>query len=166
MRAPEWCGFREYPLVLEVRHASWAEPGTFEFLADLDISLCNIDQPLFGKSIKPGVEVTSSIGYVRLHGRNYKTWFAESASVRERYDYLYPVDELDPWVDRTIEISRKANDTYVMSNNHNLGKAAVNALQIASLLKSEPVPAPPTLVAHYPELEGFATVVAPGQALT
>jgi uncharacterized protein YecE (DUF72 family) len=158
--------FREYPLVLEVRHASWAEPGTFEFLADLDISLCNIDQPLFGKSIKPGVEVTSSIGYVRLHGRNYKTWFAESASVRERYDYLYPVDELDPWVDRTIEISRKANDTYVMSNNHNLGKAAVNALQIASLLKSEPVPAPPTLVAHYPELEGFATVVAPGQALT
>jgi len=158
--------FREYPLVLEVRHASWTETGTFDFLADLDISLCNIDQPLFGKSIKPGAEVTSSIGYVRLHGRNYKTWFAESASVRERYDYLYPVGELDPWVDRTIEISRKATDTYVMSNNHNLGKAAVNALQIASLLKSEPVPAPPTLVAHYPELEGFATAVPASQATT
>ncbi len=149
--------FREYPLVLEVRHGSWTEPETFDFLAELDIGLCNIDQPLFGRSIKPGAEATSAIGYIRLHGRNYKTWFAESATVRERYDYLYPVQELDPWVDRTIEISRKTKDTYVMSNNHNLGKAAVNAIQLTSILKSHPVPAPPTLVAHYPELEGFVT---------
>jgi uncharacterized protein YecE (DUF72 family) len=149
--------FREYPLVLEVRHGSWTEPETFDFLAELDIGLCNIDQPLFGRSIKPGAEATSAIGYIRLHGRNYKTWFAESATVRERYDYLYPVQELDPWVDRTIEISRKTKDTYVMSNNHNLGKAAVNAIQLTSILNSRPVSAPPTLVAHYPELNGLVT---------
>jgi uncharacterized protein YecE (DUF72 family) len=149
--------FREYPLVLEVRHGSWTEPETFDFLVELDIGLCNIDQPLFGRSIKPGAEATSAIGYIRLHGRNYKTWFAESATVRERYDYLYPVQELDPWVDRTIEISRKTKDTYVMSNNHNLGKAAVNAIQLTSILNSQPVPAPPTLVAHYPELYEFVT---------
>lgn len=149
--------FREYPLVLEVRHGSWTEPETFDFLANLDVGLCNIDQPLFSRSVKPGAEVTSAIGYIRLHGRNYKTWFAESATVRERYDYLYPVQELDPWVDRTIEISRKTKDTYVMSNNHNLGKAAVNAIQLTSILASQPVPAPATLIAHYPELNGFVT---------
>ena len=29
--------FREYPLVIEVRHASWAQPGILELLAELDI---------------------------------------------------------------------------------------------------------------------------------
>jgi len=76
--------FREYPLVLEVRHASWAMPEVLDLLAELDIGLCNIDQPLFKRSIKPGAEATSPVGYVRLHGRNYQTWFAERANVRER----------------------------------------------------------------------------------
>jgi len=149
--------FREYPLVLEVRHASWTEPSILDFLAELDIGLCNIDQPLFKRSVKPGSEATSPIGYVRLHGRNYKTWFAETANVRERYDFLYSVQELEPWAARVRAVARKTEDTYVMSNNHNLGKAAVNALELTALLKGGPVPAPPSLVEHYPELVGFVS---------
>jgi uncharacterized protein YecE (DUF72 family) len=68
--------------------------------AELDIGLANIDQPLFHKSIKPGAEVTGPVAYVRLHGRNYKNWFSENANVRERYDYLYKLNELEPWVVR------------------------------------------------------------------
>ncbi len=147
--------FRECPLVVEVRHASWAEPGILELLAELDIGLCNIDQPLFKRSIKPGAEATSAIGYIRLHGRNYRTWFAETASVRERYDYLYSVDELEPWVERVKTVAARTKNTYVMSNNHNLGKATVNALELTSILKGEPVPAPPTLIQTYPELKDF-----------
>ncbi len=147
--------FREYPLVLEVRHASWTEPGILELLAELDIGLCNIDQPLFKRSIEPGAEATSPIGYIRLHGRNYKTWFDANASVRERYDYLYSVEELAPWVDRVRHVARKTGNTFVVTNNHNLGKATVNALQIASILKGEPVLAPPPLTQQHPELEGF-----------
>ena len=147
--------FREYPLVLEVRHSTWTSAEILDLLGDLGIGLCNIDQPLFGKSIKPGAQATSPIGYIRLHGRNYKSWFDEKANVRERYDYLYPVGELEPWVDRVKEVAAKTEETYVMSNNHNLGKATVNALQITSILEGELVPAPPTLVQHYPELEGF-----------
>jgi uncharacterized protein YecE (DUF72 family) len=149
--------FREYPLVLEVRHASWTEPSILDFLAELDIGLCNIDQPLFKRSVKPGSEVTSPIGYIRLHGRNYKTWFAETANVRERYDFLYSVQELEPWAARVREVARKTEDTYVMSNNHNLGKAAVNAIELTALLKGEPVPAPLSLVEHYPELAPFVS---------
>ena len=88
--------FEDYPLVLEVRHASWNEVGMLHWLQEIDIGLCNIHQPLFHKSIKPGAEVTSSVGYVRLHGRNYKNWFAENAQSHERYNYLYTVDELEP----------------------------------------------------------------------
>ncbi len=148
--------FREYPLVLEVRHASWTRPEILDLLEELGVGLCNIDQPLFKKSVKPAAQTTSPVGYVRLHGRNYKSWFDEKANVRERYDYLYPVSELEPWVDRMREISAKAEETYAMSNNHNLGKAVVNALEITSILKGEPVAAPATLLDHYPELKPFA----------
>jgi uncharacterized protein YecE (DUF72 family) len=147
--------FREYPLVLEVRHASWAQPEVLDMLADLDIGLANIDQPLFHRSIKPGAEVTAPTGYVRLHGRNYQNWFSEKANVRERYDYLYTVNELEPWVERIKTVAHKAKDTYAVTNNHNLGKAVVNALEISSILKGEPVNAPASLVERYPELREF-----------
>jgi uncharacterized protein YecE (DUF72 family) len=75
--------------------------------------------------------------------------------VGERYDYLYSVAELEPWVDRIKTIAASTDDTYVVANNHYLGKATVNALEIASLLRGAPVPAPPTLVQHYPELKEF-----------
>ena len=65
--------FRIYPLVLEVRHASWNEPGILDWLVALGIGLCNIDQPLLGRAIRPAAEATSSIGYIRLHGRNYSS---------------------------------------------------------------------------------------------
>jgi uncharacterized protein YecE (DUF72 family) len=50
--------FSEYPLVLEVRHASWSDPGTLDMLEQLDVGLCNIDQPLFKRSIKPAAVAT------------------------------------------------------------------------------------------------------------
>lgn len=53
-------------------------------------------------------------------------WFAET-NVRDRYDYLYSEYELEPWKERIKEISGKVAATYVVANNHNLGKAAVNA---------------------------------------
>ncbi len=75
--------------------------------------------------------------------------------MRERYDYLYSVDELEPWVERVKTVAARTKNTYVMSNNHNLGKATVNALELTSILKGKPVPAPPTLIQTYPELNDF-----------
>lgn len=147
--------FREYPLVLEVRHGSWAEPGVLDTLEQLGLGLCNIDQPLFKRSIKPAALTTSCTGYVRLHGRNYQSWFTENKHAGERYDYLYSAAELEPWVDRIKTVEEAAEDTYVITNNHYLGKAVVNALEISSILKGEPRPAPPQLVQHYPELRDF-----------
>lgn len=147
--------FRDFPLVLEVRHDAWAVPETLDLLADLDIGLCNIDQPLFDKSVKPAAEATSSLGYVRLHGRNYSKWFSPNAQSHERYDYLYTPKELEPWVERIEAISRKTKDTYAMSNNHHVGKAITNSLEITSMLTGKPVSAPALLVEHYPELSEF-----------
>ena len=155
--------FAEYPLVLEVRHASWSEPGTLDLLEQLDLGLCNIDQPLFKRSIEPAALATSAIGYVRLHGRNYQSWFTENKHVGERYDYLYSLRELEPWLDRIKAIEHTTKDTYLVTNNHYLGKAVVNAIEISSILKAQPVTAPPGLTEKYPELRDFATQDGPGQ---
>ena len=140
--------FREFPLVVEIRHESWNVPHFYESLTELGVGFVNIDQPLFKKSIKPSAAVTSPIGYVRVHGRNYKEWFRESANVRERYDYLYSPDELAPWASRVEQIAARADDVYVLTNNHNLGKAGVNALQLKSMLTHQKVVAPPQLFAQ------------------
>ncbi|HZP33318.1 MAG TPA: DUF72 domain-containing protein [Candidatus Acidoferrales bacterium] len=143
--------FREYPLVLEIRHATWNQPEVLEWLQGLQIGLCNIDQPLLGRAVSPSSHATSNIGYIRLHGRNYKQWFAET-NVRDRYDYLYSPQELAKWKDRTLQVAAKTETTYVVANNHNLGKAAVNALELISMIENRKVKAPATLVTHYPEL--------------
>ncbi len=149
--------FNEYPLVLEVRHSSWMEEDVLDLLVELGMAICNIDQPLFKRSVRPSALVTAPVGYVRLHGRNYKSWFSKTADVRERYDHLYSVDELEPWVARSKEIAEQAEDTYVVTNNHYLGKAVVNAVEISTILRGKPQPAPAQLIEHYPELREFAT---------
>jgi len=64
--------FHEFPLVAEMRHSSWlAEEAVGTFL-DYRIGFCNIDQPEYTSAMPPTAYLTSSIGYVRLHGRNPK----------------------------------------------------------------------------------------------
>jgi uncharacterized protein YecE (DUF72 family) len=144
--------FRDYPLVVELRHESWNNPRILQTLEDLGVGLCDIDQPLFANSIKPSAEVTSPIGYIRLHGRNYQNWFREEADVVERYDYLYSRDELEPWVRRIGEVAAKAKQTFVITNNHARGQSLVNAFEILAQLEEERVPGPAKLIETYPRL--------------
>ena len=74
--------FSEYPLVVEVRHSSWLAPEFMRTLEEEGVGFVNIDQPLYHDSIKPSAHATSRVGYVRVHGRNYKDWFREKARRR------------------------------------------------------------------------------------
>ena len=151
--------FRRYPLVLEVRHETWNVPEFYEELVERRIGFVNIDQPLYRHSIKPSARVTSGVGYIRVHGRNYRDWFRKDAGVAARYDYLYPPEELKPWARRAREIDRETEETYVITNNHYKAKALVNAVMLEAMLAKRKVGAPPELVAAYPaELE---PIVAP-----
>jgi uncharacterized protein YecE (DUF72 family) len=149
--------FAEYPLVLEVRHGSWNDAAVLEMLSELGIGFCNIDQPLLGHALKPTARTTSPVSYVRLHGRNYKNWFAENQKSSDRYDYLYSVKELEPWADRVRTISEKRRESvFVVTNNHYEGKAVANALELSAMLTERELPEPPeTLVTRYQELSGL-----------
>jgi uncharacterized protein YecE (DUF72 family) len=94
-----------------------------------------------------------------LHGRNYREWFADrpDEEAAERYNYLYPADELKPWAERIEHVAETTNRTFVITNNHFQGKAVTNALQLVHLLTRKPVRVPPPLLAHYPELEPIAS---------
>jgi uncharacterized protein YecE (DUF72 family) len=86
-----------------------------------------------------------------LHGRNYKQRFAE-ANIRDRYNYRYSESEPEPWKERIEEIAGQTATTYIVANNHNLGKAAINALELIHMFEGRKIKAPPQLVAHYLEL--------------
>ncbi|HSB11487.1 MAG TPA: DUF72 domain-containing protein [Blastocatellia bacterium] len=151
--------FKDYPLVVELRHASWNEPAVYQSFERRGVGFCNIDQPLFSRSIKPSARATSRVGYVRLHGRNYENWFRETAAPHDRYDYLYSPEELEPWVEKIKKVSRDAEETYVVTNNHFRGKGVVNALEIKAMLNEEKVPGPATLIKEYPRVgESIVTV--------
>ena len=150
--------FRDYPLVVEVRHGTWNAPETLVLLHEHGAGICNIDQPVIGRSLAPSAEATSPVGYVRLHGRRYDTWFADDENVpsHERYNYLYSQEELAPWIARVRKVSEHTQHSFVITNNHFQGKAVVNALQLISILKQRKVKVPEPLRQHYPELNKIA----------
>lgn len=154
--------FSDYPLVLEVRHTSWNNESVYEWLEERGVGICNIDQPVFARSIRPAARTTSPVGYVRMHGRNYQNWFRDKAPRDERYNYLYSLDELDPWLTRIKQVSKQTRETYVITNNHFRGQAVVNALEIKAALEEDTVPAPEPLFEHYPRLKDSATNDADG----
>jgi len=165
--------FADYPLVVEMRHASWKTDVFFALLRERGVGFCNLDQPVIGRSLEPTAMATSAVGYVRLHGRRYDTWFSDDPETpaHERYNYLYSRQELEPWAERTREVGAAVSgiaapwnagtraaprSTYVVANNHYLGKAAVNALELISILKGTKVEIPEPLRHHYPQLESIA----------
>jgi uncharacterized protein YecE (DUF72 family) len=160
----EWLGdvvrtFRQYPLVVEVRHLSWLAPDFLRDLRESGVGFVNIDQPLYHDSIGPTAHATSHVGYVRVHGRNYKDWFREKAPVEQRYNYLYPPDELKPWAKRANEIASDPGTTevYVITNNHYKGKAVANALMLKSMVTGAGVEAPPGVFEAYSDvMAGYA----------
>jgi len=105
--------------------------------------------------------VTSSIAYVRLHGRNYDQWF-EAENCADRYNYLYKTSELGLWQERIENISQKAKITFVVANNHFEAKSGVNALQLKHMLSGRRVVAPEQLLRHYPELRVIADPLLEG----
>jgi uncharacterized protein YecE (DUF72 family) len=146
---------RHYPLILEVRHRSWDQPHVYEWLQELQIGFCNIDQPQVSYGLGLTNHVTSPIGYLRLHGRNAAMWFKAEAGAAARYDYRYTAEEIGEILNTVQVISQRANSTYLITNNHFRGQAALNALELRFGLLHAQIPVPPPLLSAYPELEAL-----------
>ena len=151
--------FGDYPLVVEVRHATWNDGVFYAMLHERGVGFCNIDQPVIGQSMKPSRRATAHVAYFRLHGRRYDSWFSDDPEMppSERYNYLYTQQELAPWAERIRHVAKGGESIFVIANNHFEGKAVVNALQLIHLLTEGKVKVPDPLRQRYPELDQIAT---------
>ena len=146
-------------MLVEFRHRSWLEEDarehTLSFLEELGASHVIVDAPKTeAKNLVPTVvAATSPLAYVRMHGRNAKTWNVRGGSASDRFDYLYEPDELREWVEPLRELSEQADDVYVLFNNNRWSKAPagfdgetvaqapVNATMLHGILAERGVPA-------------------------
>lgn len=155
----------DLPLVAEFRHRSWDHEDALRFLHGLGVGFCNIDQPALGAALRPTGHVTSTVAYIRLHGRNAANWFQEGGPAHARYDYLYSADELRPWSERALRLEERADEVVVIANNHYRGKAPANILMLKAMTTRRRVTAPAPLVHAYRALAAVAVPApAPGAA--
>jgi len=126
-------------IAVEFRNEEWITDETLDLLRQLKMAFCCVDEPRLKGLVKSHVFLTTNIGYVRFHGRNYETWWDRKRKSWERYNYLYSEEELQEWVPRIMELEKKADRTYTIFNNHYRGKAARNAAMMAQLLPAEDV---------------------------
>lgn len=153
--------FGDYPLVVELRHASWLEKDALDLLDETGTGFCNLDQPIIGKAVPPTTIVTGKIGYVRLHGRNTADWFRRDAGRDKRYDYLYSHEEIHDWVERVRLMQNKSkgdSDIFIIANNHYRGQAPANAIEIVHALTGRSVEAPESLLDAFPHLKQITTI--------
>ena len=150
-------------LAVELRHRSWSDARR-ETLALLDAAGAAwvlIDEPKFRSSVwqSPAVFLEElrdrPWAYVRLHGRNAAQWWDHEAA-EDRYNYLYPPEELEPFVDVAAAAAALGKKLYLYANNHFAGNAVANAAQVRARL-GDPVeaPFPRTFLDRFPHLEGI-----------
>ena len=187
--------FDGLPVFVEFRHDSWDAPEVLAELRNRKIGWINVDQPHLPRdSMRLRPYVTTSTGYIRMHGRNYQTWMrgfgrgskknaenlekrqqkktpeqrrADEAQKDARFDYLYSRPELEDIARtaRAIADQPEVRQVYLVNNNHNFGQAPTNALMLESMLTGDDLPAPPDLFERFPEaLKGFAHPV-PAESL-
>jgi uncharacterized protein YecE (DUF72 family) len=137
-------------LLVEFRHRSWLDDEhraeTLSFLEQHGLTNVIVDAPRSeAKNLIPTVvAVTSPITYVRMHGRNAKTWNVRGGSAADRFDYLYEEEEL----------AGKAKEAYVVFNTNarspsprgdgEIAQGAENAYRLAKVLADARVTATPS----------------------
>ena len=145
--------FGDLPLVVEVRDSSWAEDDALAFLRAHDLNVACLDMPLAKRSFRAKALSTGPLAYLRLHGRNYDSWFDRDAGRDDRYNYLYGEEEMDFTMERVDALRQEADRVVVIWNNHYGGKAVVNALECINRLTGQDVDVPPLLLKAFPRLE-------------
>jgi uncharacterized protein YecE (DUF72 family) len=112
-------------MLVEFRHRSWLDEEnvaeTLSFLERIGAAYVTVDAPKSesAKNLVPTVPAaTSSIAYVRFHGRNLETWNKRGGSAAERFDYLYSDEELAEWVPILQELAGESKEVYAFFNNN------------------------------------------------
>jgi uncharacterized protein YecE (DUF72 family) len=148
--------FHEFPLVAELRHASWQYEEALGTLIDYRIGYVNFDGPECFRLAAPASILTSGVACVRLHGRTGAAAFQGFDAAAARPPYLYTTEQLAGWAPRIERLAGHASATFVLASNAAGGRSLLNLLQLGRLLGRDGVMAPAGLLRLYPrELAEF-----------
>jgi uncharacterized protein YecE (DUF72 family) len=118
----------------EFRHDSWNRKPVLDYLKQLSVGYCAVDEPRL-PGLMPGTSgATTDTGYVRFHGRNAATWWGGG---HERYDWDYTAEELSEWLERIRDLATRTDRTYIFFNNCYMGRAVKSARILRRLLGLE-----------------------------
>ncbi len=137
------------PIAVEFRHPSWLQADrrerVFSLLEKLKWSFVGVDEPaVVGGGVPFVARVTNpALAVFRFHGHNSKGW-RRGSSVVERFNYLYQLEELQPWLEPVRRVAREAEQVHVIFNNCVRDFAIVNAKDLALLLVNGAATAPST----------------------
>jgi len=109
-----------FKFAVEFRNLSWMRDETWDLLRKYEVAYTVVDEPL----LPPEVHLTADLAYFRWHGRGERPWF----------DYLYSKEELEPWIPKVEEASRKVKKVVGYFNNHFHGYAPENCLHLIERL--------------------------------
>ncbi len=124
--------FEGEKLAIEFRHASWDKPEVSESLKSFGLILTSVDYPPLKGMPGSELHVSGGVIYLRLHGRNKKTWW-EGKSAAERHDYLYTIDELRPFVLEVAEEKEALEQVWFIFLNTTKGHALKNLAMVKEL---------------------------------
>jgi uncharacterized protein YecE (DUF72 family) len=147
-----------HKVLVEFRHRSWFDEEhraeTLSFLEERGLAHVVVDAPRTeAKNVIPTVvAATAPIAYVRLHGRNAATWNVRGGSAAERFDYLYPEEELEELVEPMRELSGRAEEVYALANTNarspssrgDIAQGPENARRLARVLAAAGLPVSPS----------------------
>jgi uncharacterized protein YecE (DUF72 family) len=114
-------------LTIEFRNRSWLEGRalheTEALLKDHQLAYTIVDEPQLGSgSVPPVVLVTDPhFSMFRFHGRNARMWYGRNLnSSRNRFDYLYTIEELAPWAEKIEKVAAEltGSQVHAITNNN------------------------------------------------
>lgn len=109
-------------IAIEFRHKKWMTEDTLQLLQEYEVTYCNPDSPrCYLTEI-----LTSSCGYLRLHGR--KHWYSHNYSEQELHEIAEMVQNLS---------ALGAENIYIFFNNDFEGFAPKNASLLAQILAAK-----------------------------
>ncbi len=148
--------FRDaFSLVVEVRHKSWEKPEALAFMAELGVTVTNLDYPTSSQSFNVQHCTVGRHGYFRMHGRNAEKWFSK-AGRDETYNYFYSERELATIKERLDSLGKAFESLTVIANNHYRGAELANAIELKVLVSGQKQPVPEGLLKTYPNLARIA----------
>lgn len=137
-------------MLVEFRHAAWYDDehraDTLAFLESLGASHVVVDAPRIegAKDVAPTVlALTGPTLYVRFHGRNAATWRKRGGSAADRFDYLYPEEELREVAAPLQELAAGAEQAFALFNTNStstdgrgrtISQGAENARRLRQIL--------------------------------